>query len=252
MNRELYIHCDAYTYTMHSLSSSRQDTQDTSSPHKTCSSNSLPLTLSPFPFPLFLYWRSPLPFCLLFLFPSSSISWAMLAVNISFCNLDFISCHVFTFGPVTYIFKVRIFCTFSFLFAVFFYLYYLLWLCLFSVLSLLLFLQLLHGLQSYKGVLFPVGLPARKTAIPRAAYIVLTVPLYLSGCNSLVSTFPSDGSGFKWYIRWLRFFSNLIERSSGIAVSCFSVLAVYSVSYFLMRGFQFFRFIYMPFLLYAL
>ena len=128
----------------------------------------------------------------------------------------------------------------------------LLWLCLFSMLSLLLFLQLLHGLQSYKGVLFPVGLPARKTAIPRAAYIVLTVPLYLSGCNSLVSTFPSDGSGFKWYIRWLRFFSNLIERSSGIAVSCFSVLAVYSVSYFLMRGFQFFRFIYMPFLLYAL
>ena len=95
MNRELFIHCDAYTYTMHSLSSSRQDTQDTSSPHKTCSSNSFPLTLSPFPFPLFLYWRSPLPFCLLFLFPSSSISWAMLAVNISFCNLDFISCHVF-------------------------------------------------------------------------------------------------------------------------------------------------------------
>ena len=120
------------------------------------------------------------------------------------------------------------------------------------MLSLLLFLQLLHGLQSYKGVLFPVGLPARKTAIPRAAYIVLTVPLYLSGCNSLVSTFPSDGSRFKWYIRWLRFFSNLIERSSGIAVSCFSVLAVYSVSYFLMRGFQFFRFIYVPFLLYAL
>ena len=33
------------------------------------------LTLSPFP--LFLPWRSPLPFCLLFLFPSSSISWAM-------------------------------------------------------------------------------------------------------------------------------------------------------------------------------
>ena len=95
MNRELYIHCDAYTYTMHSLSSSRQDTQDSSWPPKTCSSNSLPLTLSPFPFPLFLYWRSPLPFCLLFLFPSSSISWAMLAVNISFCNLDFISCHVF-------------------------------------------------------------------------------------------------------------------------------------------------------------
>ena len=51
------------------------------------------LTLSPFP--LFLHWRSPLPFCLLFLFPSSSISWAMLAVSISFCNLDLLGFHVF-------------------------------------------------------------------------------------------------------------------------------------------------------------
>ena len=51
------------------------------------------LTLSPFP--LFLHWRLPLPFCLLFIFPSSSISWAMLAVSISFCNLDFLGCHVF-------------------------------------------------------------------------------------------------------------------------------------------------------------
>ena len=51
------------------------------------------LTLSPFP--LFLHWSLPLPFCLLFIFPSSSISWAMLAVSISFCNLDFLGCHVF-------------------------------------------------------------------------------------------------------------------------------------------------------------
>ena len=47
------------------------------------------------PFSLFLHWRSPLPFCLLFLFPSFSISWAMLAVSISFSNVDFIGCHVF-------------------------------------------------------------------------------------------------------------------------------------------------------------
>ena len=46
-----------------------------------------PLTLSPFP--LLLYWRSTLLFCFLFLFPSSSISWAMLSVSISLCNLDF-------------------------------------------------------------------------------------------------------------------------------------------------------------------
>ena len=47
------------------------------------------------PFSLFLHWRSPLPFCLLFSFPSFSISWAMLAVSISFSNVDFIGCHVF-------------------------------------------------------------------------------------------------------------------------------------------------------------
>ena len=50
----------------------------------------LPSSRTLSPFPLFLHWRSPLPFCVLFLFPASSISWAMLAVSISFCNLDFI------------------------------------------------------------------------------------------------------------------------------------------------------------------
>ena len=74
-------------------------------------------TLSPFP--LFLHWRSPLPLCLLFLFPSSSISWAMLEVSILFCNLDFIGCHMFDIRSVTYIFKVSILCTFSLLFGVF-------------------------------------------------------------------------------------------------------------------------------------
>ena len=39
---------------------------------------------------------------------------------------------------------------------------------------------------------------------PRLSYIVLTAPLYLLGCNSLVSAFPSYGSR-EWYIRWLRF-----------------------------------------------
>ena len=50
----------------------------------------LPSSRTLSPFPLFLHWRSPLPFCVLFLFPASSISWATLAVSISFCNLDFI------------------------------------------------------------------------------------------------------------------------------------------------------------------
>ena len=101
--------------------------------------------------------------------------------------------------------------------------YSLLWLYLLSMLSLLLFLQSLPGFQSYKpGSL----IPCRMTGASRVfSYIVLTVPLYLSGCNSLVSVFPSDGSR-EWYIRWLRFFSNLIGRSSRTAVSCCSVLAV--------------------------
>ena len=152
MNRELYIHCDAYTYTMHSLSSSRQDTQDTSSPHKTCSSNSLPLTLSPFPFPLFLYWRSPLPFCLLFLFPSSSISWAMLAVSILFCNLDFIGCHVRHSVRHIYFQGQYSLHFFPFVCSIFLVLYFALVVFLSNPFLVILFLQPLPRFQSYKGV----------------------------------------------------------------------------------------------------
>ena len=62
----------------------RNKTQVSSWPRQT------PSLLTLLPFPLFFHWRSPLPFCLLFLFPSSSISWAMLAVEkILFCTLDF-------------------------------------------------------------------------------------------------------------------------------------------------------------------
>ena len=57
------------------------------------------------PFPLFLHWHSPLPFCLLFLCTSSQF----LGLSISFCNRGFIG----------YIFKVSILCTFYLLFAVF-------------------------------------------------------------------------------------------------------------------------------------
>ena len=72
-------------------------------------------------------------------FPSSSISWAMLAVSILFCNLDFIGCHMFDIRSVTYIFKVSILCTFSLLFVVFSKFYSLLWLYFFPILSLLFF-----------------------------------------------------------------------------------------------------------------
>ena len=81
------------THTMHSLSSSRQDILVSIM----ASLNALVKLLPSSPFRL-----SP---CFLIdvrrflsdsvLFPSSSISWAMLAVSISFFNLDFIGCHVF-------------------------------------------------------------------------------------------------------------------------------------------------------------
>ena len=51
------------------------------------------LTLSTVP--LFLHWRSPLPFCPPVFISIFSTAWAMLTVSISFCNLDFIVCHVF-------------------------------------------------------------------------------------------------------------------------------------------------------------
>ena len=58
-----------------------------------CSSNSF------LPHPFALPFVSSLAFAACFLppvlYPSSLISWAMLAVSISFCNLDFIGCHVF-------------------------------------------------------------------------------------------------------------------------------------------------------------
>ena len=111
-----------------------------------------------------------------------------------------------TFDPVTYIFKVSILCTFSLLFAVFSQLYSLLWLYLFSMLSLLLLscsrsrdFSLTRESNSLSDY-WRVRLLSLQPSLP----IVLTVPLYLSGCNSLVSAFSSYGSR-EWYIHWLRF-----------------------------------------------
>ena len=109
------------------------------------------LTLSPFL--LFLHWRSSLTFCLLFLFPSPSISWTMLAVSISFCNRDFIGWHVFDIqsGQI-YLQDQYSLYFYPFVCSVFLVQYSFLWLYLFSMLSLLLFLQQLPGFQPYKGV----------------------------------------------------------------------------------------------------
>ena len=114
------------------------------------------LTLSPFP--LFFHWRSPLPFCLLFLFPSSSISQAMLAVSVScFATYTLQVATCLTFGPVTYIFKVSIQPEYSlhffpFVCSVFLVLFFALVVFLSNPFLVILFLQPLPGFQSYKGV----------------------------------------------------------------------------------------------------
>ena len=116
------------------------------------------LTLSPFP--LFLHWRSPLPFCLLFLFPSSSISWAMLAVRISFCNLDFIGCHVLDIrsGHIYLQGQYSLY-FFPFVWSIFFVIFFALVVLVFNAFLVIIFLPL-PGFQSYKGAYFPVRLPA--------------------------------------------------------------------------------------------
>ena len=132
---------------MHSLSSSRQVIKR---------ARQTPFLLPLSPFPLFLHWRSPLPFCLLFLFPSSSISWAMLAVSISLCNLDFIGCQVSTagstFGLITY-FQGQYFLYFSpFVCSIFVVIFIALVVFVFNSFLVIIFVQLLPGFQSYKGV----------------------------------------------------------------------------------------------------
>ena len=112
-------------------------------------------------------------------FPSSSISWAMLAVSILFCNLDFIDCHVFDIRSGHIYFQGQYSLHF-FPFACrnFLVLFFALVVFLSNPFLVILFLQPLPGFQSYKGVF-------------RRVYIVLTVPLYLSGCNSLDSSIIS-------------------------------------------------------------
>ena len=125
------------------------------------------LTISPFS--LFLHWRSPLPFCLLFLFPSFSISWAMLAVSISFSNVDFIGCHVFDIRSGD-IFARSVFSVlFSFCWQ-YFLSFILCFGCIcFQCFPCYYFSAAAPGISVLKGSLIPVGLTARKTAILRAA-----------------------------------------------------------------------------------
>ena len=168
------------------------------------------------PFPLFLHRRSPVPFCLLFLFPFSSISWAMLAVSISFCNLDFVGCHVFDIRSGHIYFQRQYFLYFiPFCFKYFLYeLHTLLWLYLFSMLSLLLFFcshslnfsltRESNSLSDYRRVRMPSLEPRLFLYCPHSTTLSFRLKF-------LVSAFPSAGSR-EWYVCWLPFLSHLIER----------------------------------------
>ena len=213
---------------MHSLSSSRQDTQVSSWPHWTCSSNSFPP--HPLAFPLvssLAFTASFLPLVFLYIF---SISWAMLAVSISFFNLGFIGCHVFNIrsGHIHFQGQYSLY-FFPFVCSIFLVVFFALVVFIFSAFLVIIFLHPLPGFLSYKGVSFPVGLLGRKTAIPRAA----TFPTYCphSTTLSFMLQFPSFSISFPW-IPWVLhspasvFSPTLLSGSSGIAVSSCSVLAV--------------------------
>ena len=171
----------------------------------------LPSSRTLSPLPLFLHWRSSLPFCLLFLFPASSISQAMLEVSISFGNLDFIqvaTCSTAgsTFGLVTCIFKVSIFCTFPRLFVVFSQPCSLLWLYLFSILSFLIFFC--NRCRDFSLTREPKTLSDYR----RLRLLSLEACLFLYCPHSTTLSFRLQFPNFSIPFTGFGFFSNLIER----------------------------------------
>ena len=146
----------------------------------------------------------------------------MLAVSILFCNLDFIGCHVFDIRSGHIYFQGQYSAwVFSALFPF----------CLQCFLSFILcfgcisfqsfpcysFSAAAPGISVLQGSLIPCRITGGYFGCYPSSrvfsYIVLTVSLNLSGCNSLVSSIISF-----WWIPWevlslwLRFFSNLIQR----------------------------------------
>ena len=97
-----------------------------------------------------------------------SISWATLAVSISFCNLDFIGCHVFDIRSGHIHFQGQYSLYFFPLVCRIFLVVFFTLLYLFSMFSLLLF-SCIHPRDFSLTIESNVGLLARKTAIPRAA-----------------------------------------------------------------------------------
>ena len=109
------------------------------------------LTLSPFPFFSSLaFTTSFLPPVLISIF---SISWAMFAVTISFCNQDFMGCNVFDIrsGHIYFQGQYSLY-FFPFVCSVFLVIFFALVVFVFNAFLLSIFLQPPPGCQSYKGV----------------------------------------------------------------------------------------------------
>ena len=82
-----------------------------------------------------------------------SISWAMLAVSISFCNLGIIGCHVFDIrsGHIPFQGQYSPY-FFPFICSIFLVVFFALVVFVFNAFLVITFLQPLPGFQSYKGV----------------------------------------------------------------------------------------------------
>ena len=177
------------------------------------------LTLSPFP--LFSSLAFSASFLLPDLFPSSSISWAMLAVSISFFNLDFIGCHVFDswfdiWSGHIY-FQGQYFLYFSpFVWSIL--------LVMFIALVVFVFNSFLVIIFSFCSRSQDFSLTWESNSLSdyrRVRLLSLKPRLFLCCPHSTTlsfrlqlpsfSIYPSDRSRER-YFRWLRFFSNLIER----------------------------------------
>ena len=110
---------------------------------------SLPFRLSPSVSSL-AFTASFLPPVFTSIFP---ISWAMLAVRISFCNLGFIGYHVFDIrsGHIHFQGQYSLY-FFSFVCSIFLVVFFALVVFVFNAFLVIIFLHPLPGFQSYKGV----------------------------------------------------------------------------------------------------
>ena len=112
-----------------------------------------------------------------------SISWAMLAVSISFFNLEFIGWHVSDFRSSHIYFQGQYsLYFFPFVCSIFLVIVFALVDFVFNAFLAIILLQPLPGVES--NSLSDYWRVRLLSLEPRLSFIVLPVPLYLSGCNS--------------------------------------------------------------------